>query len=67
VKEWISVKEAAVLAKRSRRAIYEWIEDKKLAMIRDERNRMLVLAKAVVRLSHEIRPGRPRGKPTRRP
>ncbi|OZB81765.1 hypothetical protein [Microbacterium sp. 13-71-7] len=49
------------------RAIYEWIEDKKLAMIRDERNRMLVLAKAVVRLSHEIRPGRPRGNPTRRP
>ena len=64
--EWISVKEAAALTKRSRRAIYEWIEDKKLAMVRDDRNHMLVLAKAAVRLSHEIRPGRPRGKPTRR-
>lgn len=63
--EWVTVKEAAVLAKRSRRAIYEWIEDKKLAMIRDDRNQMLVLSKAVVRLSEEIRPGRPRGKRTR--
>lgn len=67
MKEWITVREAAALTRRSRRTIYEWIEDKRLAVVRDDRNHMLVLSKAAVRLSHEIQPGRPRGKPTRRP
>lgn len=65
-KEWVTVKEAAILAERSERAIYNWVSDGDLAMIRDSRNRMLVLSKTVVRLAQQIRPGRPKGTPTRR-
>jgi len=65
-KEWVTVKEAAALAGKKPRTIYEWIEDDRLAVRRDDQNRMVVLAKAVVRVEPTIRRGRPRGKPTRR-
>lgn len=65
-KEWVTVEEAAVLAQRSKRAIYEWITDGKLAMRRDAKNRMIVLSKAVLRIEPTIRRGRPKGTATRR-
>ena len=64
--EWVTVKHAAVLAGRSERQIYNWINQNMLAVIRDERNRMLVPPKAVLRISQQQRPGRPKGTPTRR-
>lgn len=65
-KEWILVSEAAAIVKRSERAIYNWIDARDLAVIRDSRNRMLVLRKTVERLVQERRPGRPKGTATRR-
>lgn len=64
--EWVTVREAAALAGRSERQIYNWIEARMLAVIRDDRNRMLVLAKTAVRIAQQQRPGRPKGVPTRR-
>jgi len=66
MKEWITVKEAATLARKSPRTIYEWIDGNRLAVRRDDKNRMIVLSKAVMRIEPTIRRGRPRGKPTRR-
>jgi hypothetical protein len=66
MKEWITVKEAAVLTGKAERTIYEWIEDQRLAVRRNATGVMEVLAKAVLRLEPTIRRGRPRGKPTRR-
>jgi len=65
-KEWVTVKEASVLIGKSARAIYEWIEDDRLATRLDAQGRMTVLRKALVRIEPTIRRGRPRGKPTRR-
>lgn len=65
MKEWIIVEEAA-LAQRSKRTIYEWIENDRLAVRRDAKNRMLVLAKAVMRIEPTIRRDRPRGTATRK-
>ncbi len=64
--DWITVKDAAEMIGKSARAIYEWIEDDRLAVRRDGKNRMVVLRKAVLRIEPTIRRGRPRGKPTRR-
>lgn len=65
-KEWVTIKEAADIVDRSPRAVYNWINSGDLAVIRDDRNRMLVLSKAVLRIVQEQRPGRPKGTPTRR-
>ncbi|MBC6496094.1 helix-turn-helix domain-containing protein [Microbacterium sp. 4-7] len=65
-KEWVTVQEAALLAGKKPRTIYEWIEDDRLAVRRDDQNRMIVLSKAVIRVEPTIRRGRPRGKPTTR-
>jgi len=59
-KEWVTVKEAAELAGRTERTIYGWIDQNRLAVIRDNRNRVLVLAGTVARLGQELRAGRPR-------
>lgn len=61
--EWVTVKEAAVLANRSRRAVYEWIEDKRLAVEYDSRGRMIVLRKSVIRIAPTVHRGRPRAVP----
>lgn len=66
LKEWATVKEGAVLIGKSPRAIYEWIENDRLATRLDAEGRMTVLAKALQRIEPTIRRGRPRGKPTRR-
>lgn len=65
-KEWLTVKEAAVLIGKSPRAIYEWIENGRLAVRRDAKNRMTVLAKAVLRIEPTVRRGRPRGRVSRK-
>lgn len=65
MKEWVTVEEAAFLAGRSRRTIYEWARTERIASeIID--GQMMVLAKAVVRIAPTVKRGRPRGIPTRR-
>lgn len=65
-KEWVTVKEAAVLVGKSARTIYEWIEDDRLASRLDSQSRMVVLSKALLRIEPTIRRGRPRGRTTTR-
>lgn len=65
MKEWITVAEAAVLTGRSRRAIYEWIANDRLAS-RLENGVTVVLRKAALRVAGTVKRGRPRGVPTRR-
>ena len=65
MKEWVTVAEAAVLTGKSRRAIYEWIEDDKLAA-RIIDGKLHVLSKAALRVAPTIKRGRPRGVPTRK-
>ncbi len=65
-KEWVTVKEAAVLVNKAPRTIYEWIEDDRLAFRRNADGVLEVLSKAVVRIEPTVRRGRPRGIPTRR-
>lgn len=65
-KEWVTVKEAALLAGRAPRTIYEWIEDGRLASRRSSGGVTEVLSKAVARIAPTVNRGRPRGVPTRR-
>lgn len=65
-KDWITVAEAAALAGRSRRAIYDWINAGRLATRVNARGVTEVLAKAVSRVETEVKRGRPAGSPTRR-
>lgn len=65
-KEWVTVKEAALLVNKAPRTIYEWIEDDRLAFRRNADGVLEVLSKAVVRIEPTVRRGRPRGIPTRR-
>lgn len=65
-KEWVTVAEAAVLVGKSRRTIYEWIENDRLATRTNTDGILQVLSKAVVRIAPTVTRGRPRGTPTRR-
>lgn len=65
-KEWVTVKEAAVLVGKSVRTIYEWIENDRLATRIDAQGRMVVLSKAILRVEPTVRRGRPRGRATTR-
>jgi hypothetical protein len=65
-KEWITVKEAAALTGKSRRTIYEWIDNDRLATRTNSAGITEVLAKAVARIAPTVKRGRPRGVPTRR-
>ncbi|WEK59776.1 MAG: hypothetical protein P0Y60_10380 [Candidatus Microbacterium colombiense] len=65
-KEWLNVKAASVLIGKSTRAIYEWVEDDRLATRLDAQGRMTALRKVLVRIEATIPRGRPRGKSTRR-
>lgn len=65
-KEWVTVKEGAALTGRSVRAIYEWIQNDRLATRLDAEGRMVVLTKALIRIEPTIRRGRPRGRATTR-
>ena len=65
-KEWVTVKEAALLVGKAPRTIYEWIENDRLAFRTNTAGVLEVLSKAVVRVEPTVRRGRPRGVPTRR-
>lgn len=65
-KEWVTVKEAALLVGRAPRTIYEWIENDRLATRLNSEGVTEVLSKAVRRIEPTVRRGRPRGTPTRR-
>ena len=65
-KHWVTVKEAAALAGRAPRTIYEWIENNRLATRVNSEGVTEVLSKAVIRIEPTVRRGRPRGVPTRR-
>lgn len=66
IPDWVTVKVAAALVRKSPRTIYEWIENDRLAFRRNGNGVLEVLSKAVVRIEPTVRRGRPRGKPTRR-
>lgn len=66
MREWITVKEAALLVGRAPRTVYEWINNDRLATRLNSDGILEVLSKAVVRVEPTIRRGRPRGIPTRR-
>jgi hypothetical protein len=65
-KEWVTVKEAALLVGKAPRTIYEWIENDRLATRLNSEGVTEVLSKAVIRIEPTVRRGRPRGIPTRR-
>lgn len=60
MREWITVKEAAVLAGRDKRQIYRWIERDRLATRRNSEGVLEVLSKAIVRVEKTVHRGRPR-------
>ncbi|WP_433776460.1 helix-turn-helix domain-containing protein [Microbacterium sp. gxy059] len=57
-REWITIAEAAEIARRSPRTIYEWAQHERLAS-RVENGRVLVLRKAVERIAPTVKRGRP--------
>lgn len=65
-KEWVTVKEGAVLTGKSARTIYEWVQNDRLATRLDAEGRMVILTKALLRIEPTIRRGRPRGRATTR-
>jgi len=65
VKEWVTVEQAALLAERSERTVYEWVQQDIIAS-RMIAGKVHVLAKVAVRLGQARKRGRPRGVPTRR-
>lgn len=65
-KEWVTVKEAAVLVGRDVRQIYRWIDKGLLYGRADPAGVTVVLSKAVLRIEPDVKRGRPRGSPTRR-
>jgi len=66
LREWITVKEAALLVGRAPRTIYEWIDNGRLATRLNSDGILEVLSKALLRVEPTVRRGRPRGVPTRR-
>ena len=57
---WITVAEAADLVFRHKSQIYRWIDAGRLATYVSSAGVTHVLSKAVLRVSGEVRPGRPR-------
>lgn len=62
--DWVSVAEASVLAQKSTRQIYRWIEARKLATYKDSGGRYFVKSDEVLRVEAAQRRGRPLGVPT---
>lgn len=60
-KEWVTVKEAAVLVGRDKRQIYRWIERGRLASRTTAEGITQVLSKAVLRVESGVKRGRPVG------
>lgn len=60
-KEWVTVKEAAVLIGRHVSQVYRWIDAGRLATRVRADGVTVVLSKAVLRIEPSVRRGRPRG------
>jgi hypothetical protein len=60
-REWITVREAAVLVGRHASRIYVWIDQGRLATRVNTDGYTEVLSRAVVRIESEVKRGRPRG------
>lgn len=60
MREWITVKEAALLVGRDKRQIYRWIERDRLATRRNTDGILEVLSKAIIRVEKTVIRGRPR-------
>ncbi|WP_396657593.1 helix-turn-helix domain-containing protein [Microbacterium oxydans] len=65
-KEWVTVKEAAVLIGRPVSQVYRWIDAGRLATRVRADGVTVVLSKAVLRVEPSVRRGRPRGTARRR-
>ena len=61
-KEWVTVKEAAILVGRHVSQIYRWIQAGHLATRTDTTGVTEVMTKALLRIESAVRRGRPRGK-----
>ena len=64
-RQWVTVKQAAFLAGRSERAVYEWAQKDLLASTVID-GKTYVPPKAAFQLGQKLKRGRPRGVPTRR-
>lgn len=62
-KEWVTIREAAVLAGRHVSQIYRWIDAGRLATRVNASGVTQVMSKAVLRIEPTVRRGRPRGTP----
>lgn len=60
-KEWVTVKEAAVLIGRHVSQVYRWINAGRLASRTNASGVTMVLSKALLRVEPSVRRGRPRG------
>ena len=60
MREWITVKEAALLVGRDKRQIYRWIVRDRLATRRNTDGILEVLSKAIIRVEKTVIRGRPR-------
>lgn len=65
-KEWVTIREAAVLAGRHVSQIYRWIDAGRLATRVNATGVTQVMSKAILRIEPNVRRGRPRGTPTGR-
>lgn len=63
LKEWVTIREASVLAGRHVSQIYRWIDAGRLATRVSSSGVTMVLSKAVLRIEPTVRRGRPRGTP----
>lgn len=62
-KEWVTIREASLLANRHVSQIYRWIDAGRLATRTNASGVTMVLSKAVLRIEPSVKRGRPRGTP----
>ncbi len=66
MKDWLTVKEAALVVGRHERNIYRWIEAGTLGSRTSAEGVLLVLSRDVARVESVTRRGRPKGSANRR-
>lgn len=64
--DYVTIKQAAVLANRAPRKIYEWVQNGRLPARKDEHGVLVVKGVDVLRAESTVKRGRPRGTVTRR-
>lgn len=60
-KEWVTIKEAALLVGRDQRQVYRWVKQGRLATRLSTHGVLQVLSKAAIRVESEVKRGRPTG------